>query len=392
MNKLFLSFISFLLLQSAAFGQSGAVRSSFQIPLGGEVVAREQTNDYHPLLQRVEAPYPGGNSEKAKAMRMKKEIAEKYAKKWENEPIPAHKTIGNSGGGDPWVGTNFRSNFQINGVPNDNDMAISNDGDIISVINSNIWMHDSAGTALTNISLDNWALPLNIAGNKFDPRALYDPIHDRFIIACLNGFTDSTNYIIVGFSETSDPTGNWHLYALPGDPKDDSLWTDYPIMSLNPYELVITGNLLLNDEPWQTGFVRSLAWQIDLDSAYAGGTLETTLWDSVYFQGKPIRNLCPIQGGSTPAGTNTYLLSNRNFATGNDTVWIMEITDTMNAPGVQFLVDYGVSDIEYHMPSNGMQQFMQQLATNDARWLDGFIENGNIQFVGNTMDTLTGLA
>jgi hypothetical protein len=375
-----------LLLGGIALGQNGATSKAMRLPLRGTVDVRAVHADYQPLLVRLEAPQPDGNSEKAWLAARKEQLAA-----LRQEPFPSVNKV-DSTAPSPWMGDNFQSNQVINGVPNDNDMAISNGGKVVSVINSNIYMHDATGAAIGNLSLDAWAAPLGITGSKFDPRALYDPNHDRFVIACLNGFTDSTSYVIVGFSQTNDPAGAWNLYALPGDPNNDSLWTDYPIMALSAHELFLTGNLLYNDQPWQTGFNQSICWQIDLDSAYAGGTLDTRLWFNVQFGGAPIRNLCPIQAGSSPTGNNMYLLSNRNFTTGNDTVFIMEITDTLNAAGAQLLVDYGISNAQYSLPPNAVQQFNYQLATNDARWLDGFIENGNIQFVGNCRDNATGRA
>lgn len=376
---------SFCLLTVAlqVFGQDGPQMKQFKFPLAGTSFPQTITKDYFPLLNRLEAPYPGGDSEKGRINAIKKDLEASYQ-------IPNAASKVDSTAASPWFGQNFQTNQTINGVPNDNDMAISNDGKVVSVINSNIYMHDEDGTLLQNISLDAWSTSLGITGSKFDPRALYDPIHDRFIIACLNGFTDSTSFIILGFSQSNDPTAGWNMYALPGDPNNDSLWTDYPIMALTADELFLTGNLLYNDQPWQTGFSHSICWQLDLDSAYAGNALSSNLWFNVNFGGAPIRNLCPIQGGSGPAGPNMYLVSNRNFATSNDTVFIMEITDTINAPGVQYLVDYGISNTPYSLSPNAVQQFNQLLATNDARWLDGFIENGNIQFVGNCRDANTG--
>lgn len=368
-------------------GQGGAATRQMVFPRGATVVAKEIEVDYHPLLVRLEAPFPDGNSEKAWLAAQKAEFAERY-----RSPVPGAERV-DSTAASPWKGDNFATNHVINGVPNDNDMAISNGGKIVSVINSNLYMHDEYGaTLLANVSLDAFSTGLGLNGDKFDPRALYDPLHDRYIIACLNGFTSSTSFVIVGFSQTNDPTGAWNLYALPGDPNGDTLWTDYPIMALTADELFITGNLLYNNQPWQTGFNQSICWQIDLDNAYAGDSLDTRLWYNVQFGGAPIRNLCPVQGGSGPAGPNLYLLSNRNFSLGNDTVFIMEITDTLNAPGVQLMVDYGISNTQYRLAPDALQQFNQELATNDARWLDGFIENGNIQFVGNCGDSTTGRA
>jgi hypothetical protein len=386
MRKLFLSlgFALACILPIAA--QNGAESQSFRLPKRAVVDMRAIKEDYHPLLVRLEAPFPGGDAEKAWLADQKAALMARYQEPDANQKV-------DSTAPSPWMGDNFASNHVINGVPNDNDMAISNAGKIVSVINSNIYMHDEfGGTLMGNVSLDAWSTALGLTGDKFDPRALYDPIHDRFIIACLNGFLSSTNYVIIGFSQTNDPTGTWNLYALPGDPNNDTLWTDYPIMALTEHELFLTGNLLYDNQPWQTGFNQSICWQIDLDNAYAGDSLDTKLWFNIQFGGAPVRNLCPIQGGSSPAGPNLYLLSNRNFSAGNDTVFIMEITDTLNAPGVQFTVDHGITNRQYALAPNAIQPFSQQLATNDARWLDGFIENGNIQFVGNCLDTATGRA
>ncbi len=364
--------------------QKGADSKMIKTPRSATVNVSDVKEDFHPSVVRVEAPFPGGNTEKAWLENQKAEMAAKYRQPDANQKV-------DSTAASPWLGDKMISNQVINGVPNDNDMAISNGGKIVSVINSNIYMHDEFGALLLgNLSLNAWSAGLNLTGSKFDPRALYDPIHDRFVITCLNGFTDSTSYVIVGFSQTNDPTGTWNLYALPGDPNQDSLWTDYPIMALTEHELFLTVNLLYNNQPWQTGFNQSICWQIDLDNAYAGDSLESRLWFNIQFGGRPVRNLCPVQAGAGPGGPNMYFMSNRNLSLGNDTVFIMEITDTMNAPGAQFLVDHGISNRQYSLPPNAVQQLNHQLATNDARWLDAFIENGNIQFVGNTLDTASG--
>lgn len=377
-----------VLLPGAALLAQAPAKSRFlTLPRQATVVVREVQEDYHPLMVRLEAPFPGGDPERVWLAEQKQVLNAR------RQPVAESAMKTDSTAPSPWLGDNFASNFVTSGVPNDNDMAISNGGKIVSVVNSTLYMHDEYGAILAgNISLDAWSAALGLNGDKFDPRALYDPIHDRFVVACLNGFTSSTSWVIVGFSQTNDPTGAWNLYALPGDPNADTLWTDYPIMALTHDELFLTGNLLYNGQSWQNGFNQSICWQIDLDNAYSGDSLQTRLWYNVQFGGRQVRNLCPIQGGSGPAGPNLYLLSNRNLSTGNDTVFIMEITDTINSPSVQFLVDYEITDQAYALPPNAMQQFNQDLATNDARWLDGFLENGNIQFVGNCLDTATGRA
>jgi hypothetical protein len=68
------------------------------------------------------------------------------------------------------------------------------------------------------VSLDTFGALIQHPHGKYDPRVIYDPKRDRFIIVFLNGFTDQTSFIYVAFSESNDPLGNWHLYTLPAIP------------------------------------------------------------------------------------------------------------------------------------------------------------------------------
>jgi len=63
----------------------------------------------------------------------------------------------------------------------------------------------------------------------FDPRAIYDPIADKYIVSWLAGNTSNSSLIVIGFSETNDAAGNWNLYALTGDPNNNGQWSDYPM-------------------------------------------------------------------------------------------------------------------------------------------------------------------
>jgi hypothetical protein len=164
------------------------------------------------------------------------------------------------------------------------------------------------------VSLSAFSDTLGIPDGDFDPRVRYDPVHDRFCLGILETvFTPETSYIIVAFSQTNDPTGIWNLYALPGNPKDNNRWTDYPMIALTQEELFITGNLIIPDEPWQTGFSETLIWQMSLDKGYAGDSLDAIYWDNIYFGGAPIRNMNPVQGGSTLYGPRFVFVKQSEF-------------------------------------------------------------------------------
>lgn len=340
---------------------------------------------WNPSLQNMEPHVPGGNSYGSFLLRQKENAR------------PSHKgqttfLNGNSKNtaDQPILGQNFRGN-NPQGMPNDNDMAISNDGKLISVINSKIWIYDVVGDSLLlDIALEDFADTLGLVAGMYDPRAAYDPKEDKFIMVWLSGNRNTNSNIVLAFSETADPLGNWNLYAIPGNMLDGQTWTDYPMIAITDDEFILTGNALVNDtiggnDSWKFLFKESLIWQIDKASAFAGDSLRFKFYSNIRYNNRPIRNLCPMQGGSTTTGPEFYLVSNRNFDIVNDTFFVLKVTGRYNNPLTQLQVNVTRTDVPYGVPPDARQPGGLKLQTNDARVLDGYIENGIIYFVGNTI-------
>ena len=253
---------------------------------------------------------------------------------------------------------------------------------------------DIVNNAITGVkSLAVFTTPINNRHQEFDPKVMYDPKTKRFVLVCLVGMVDTTSKIIIGFSQTGDPNGNWNLYSLPGNPLNNNLWTDYPMIAMTEKELFLSVNLLVNNQPWQTGFVETIVWQMKKDSGYAGLPIAAVLHNNIKYNGKAIRNLCPVKGGSRLYTPNMYFLSNRNLASQNDTVFLVNFTDTIGAPTGTFTVKALVSNQPYYFPPPGRQTVLSDsLATNDCRNLGAFYENNKIQFVHNTANPSNSLA
>ncbi len=245
---------------------------------------------------------------------------------------------------------------------------------------------------LLSISLAAWSDTLGIEAGKFDPKVQYDPKADRFVLLCLAGFSSDDTHIIVGFSQTNNPIEGWNLYSFPGNPKDNETWTDYPMMALTETELIITINLLVEDESWQTGFTETLIWQTKLDQGYNGEELDVVFHDDVQLDGKPVRNLRPIQGGSDTYGPDIYFVSNRNFDIENDTVFFLHLTGTMDDPSTELEIGYLIADQPYGVPPEALQPSNHTFDTNDGRILGAFIEDNTIHLVVNFFVFETGLA
>lgn len=386
MKKMFLLLILVVAFMSNSKSQTTAISHAFVIPKKATLTLNPKQDLWSPALKIQELPRPHSGIEQQMKAQIKDSLTTLYRKNRNLAPSKRTSLVT-----PPAMFNNFLGNAFNGFVPNDNDMAISNKGTVCSVTNTMIWSKNVVTNQVYgSFTLHSIMLSLGLQTEEFDPKIMYDPQADRFILVCLNGFSDSTSHVIVGFSQTDSSSGAWNFYDLPGNPLNNSLWTDFPMFALTQNEIFITGNLLNNDSSWQTGFNETVIWQMNKANGYSGLPLNAQLHSNIFYNGSPLRNLCPAKGGSQLYGPSMTFLSNRNFAASNDTVFIVTITDTAYAPTQAVLINYAIANTGYHMPVDADQPYVDKLAVNDARVLGAFTENGKIQFVGCTLDTISG--
>jgi len=342
----------------------------------------ELKDEFSPNLLSLEAPSPSGTSYRSFLERQKKEVAKRYPRK-EIQQVDRR-----SEAEQPLILNEFSANS--GGVPLDNHIAVSNDGRIVSVVNNNIGIYQKTGIRLLTRTLFGFSRTANPKSNfQFDPRVMYDPSEDKFIICMISGFECANSEIIFAFSETNDPMGDWHLYVVDGCPDDNNIFADYPMMALTEKELIFTINEVKENVSWQAGFEKTLIYQFDKASGFSGSDLKTRVWSDVSFEGQNIRNVCPIKAADQLTGDYCYLMSNRNFDVENDTFFVLKLTDVQDAPDVDLEIEAITSERVYGLAPNGLQA-VGLLQTNDSRVLDGFVLDDRIQFVMNCIDTASG--
>jgi len=285
----------------------------------------------------------------------------------------------------PIVGRNFNGNV-TQGTPNDNDMAVGNNGMLVSVVNQNMNVYNDTGRFVAGKTLASLGSALGPLNRTYDPRAIYDPEQDRFIIVFLQGSTSLDTRIIVAFSETNDPSKTWNLYAISGNFTGDSSWSDYPIISLSKDELFITVNRLKDNTSWQEGFIESYIWQVDKMKGYAGDSLVQKVYQNIKFNGKAVWSICPVKGGSRLYGPFSYFLSQRPSDLSNDTLFIHSISNTIKSGKASLEMKVAKAQLTYGLQPNAIMPNGKKLQTNDARVLSAMYENGVIYYVGNTID------
>ena len=225
---------------------------------------------------------------KARKQNEKEEWLQAHDTEW-----PAAKTAAVN----PVIGTNFKGNELKTWTPTDNTIAVSDSGRVVSAINYGIAYYDTAGTSfLLDHTWDAFLNDSTLNQGKFDPRVIYDRKHDRFIVVLLHGFSSSTSKVLVCFSKSGNPLDGWNIYALSGNPYNDTTWTDFPTIGLNDDELFINANRFGNapNYDWKETYVM----QIRLQEGYAGQPLQFGLWNGFTTpDGKPGITCYPAADG-----------------------------------------------------------------------------------------------
>lgn len=392
MRKPILSFIVCFLCTYVIHAQVQYSTTTLQCPLSGTVHLQNCNDTFLAQVRNLEIHEPDESAEYEALMRIKTAQQNKYPYK-----ANTHKALKTTAPlTAPTVSMSFVADSN-SGTPPDNYLCVSKNNTCVSVMNSFISVIDgNTGIMTKRTGLKTMSLPVglnNIMNDyRYDPKIIYDPLEDKFICIMLNG-VNAANYIVVGFSQSNDPKGNWNFYKFYGDYKGDTTWFDYPAITISKNEFYFTGNKLGFNTSWQTGFKNSVIYQIKKADGYAGQTLNYKIWDSIYYQGKPIRNLHPVKNGSSISAATPYFLSNRNFATQNDTVFLIRLTDTLNSANASIQINPLKSNLAYGVAADGRQKdTAYTLATNDARILGAFKEGDEIQFVNTSINPSNGAA
>lgn len=292
---------------------------------------------------------------------------------------PLNKTTGNN----PFIGTNFKGNELKSWTPTDNSVAVSNSGYIVSCVNYGIEFYDTAGTYLLQNQTWNSFIPdTSLKSAKYDPRVLFDNIHNRFIVVLLHGFSSSKSKILICFSKTDNPMDGWNFYALSGNPYQESAWTDFPTIGVSNEDLFINGNRF-GDAPnydWKGTYI----YQIGLSQGYAGTPIQFGLWNQIYApDGEEGITLYPAMDGQGKSMSEKMYFVHLRPDSGSH-VYLYEINGKLQSPNKTMTASM-FSIPHYEVCANAFQRdqttgFLDSLSTGSSWTQNAFSLNRNIHY------------
>jgi hypothetical protein len=297
----------------------------------------------------------------------------------------------------------FEGVYDGTSVPNDDAIAVSNEGIIVVARNSRIAFYDRNFDILDFKTLASFTSPLGIVGSKYDPRLMYDTEENRFILVLLSGFDYETSQIIIAVSSTNNPMDDWHFYSIPGNFLEDNTWSDYPVIAVNQNELFVQVTNFANMDGFDTwDYYGSRIIQMDKFQLYNGAesieyayhtinpgfAVDTP--STIYYY-----NVSPVKAGKDLYGPNMYFLSSLDCPSPdtlndvfppNDTIFLVEFTNTYNHPDFEIKSTLLTSPIEYAIAGPTPQPEGHFLQTGYNTIKDSFFAHDFIQFTMNSKD------
>lgn len=172
----------------------------------------------------------------------------------------------------PYVSASYLAQPDAPGVgttkletPPDTNGAVGRDKLMVPLNSNYVIQRKSDGAVLSRVSMTAFWESVG-ARNPFDPRVLYDPYNDRWLVSAADDPLLSSSLILYGISDTADPLGSWHLYALHSD-ESGATWADFPTLGFSRSAVAIGVNMFARSS---LKYVRGRLIVVDYASLRAG--------------------------------------------------------------------------------------------------------------------------
>src|SRR5438105_1707263 len=188
----------------------------------------------------------------------------------------------------------------------------------VQAVNTSIGIYSkTTGAALATFGFDELWLgastgtPCDVSHGG-DPTVVYDPQHDRFIVADFSwsNIQNGPYYECIAVSKTSNPvSGGWWRYAFRADDAAHPWFPDYPKMGIWPDGLYMTTNMFdcLDSACNSAHYREARAYALNIDDLVNGATLRSVVADtnSSRFSLLPSN----YRGAAPPAGRENLMVA-----------------------------------------------------------------------------------
>ncbi len=284
---------------------------------------------------------------------------------------------------------------------------------VIAVVNTMIESRNKGGALKWRTSLQNFFSDAGATTFTFDPKIVYDPYEDRFVVVTLervqgtsSAGPDNESRIFLAVSKSGNPktptARDWYYLSI--DAKQTVFgsfdgWADYPGLEVDEEAVYVTANIFTFNPFGFYGGNR--VWIVGKDGFYDGDAASAGVYDPAGASGFISTTMMPAQvygdGGVGGPGSSlgTYLVAYSGLTFGGpgapEAIQVITIDDPLGAAGGPFFAGEFVvlGDIENvggscsfpalaDAPQAGRAELIE---VNDRRALDAVYRDGQLYAV-----------
>ena len=199
---------------------------------------------------------------------------------------------------------------------------------VFTTLNNNYRIHNKAtGATIVTLSMEGFWEGTGAVGS-FDPKTLYDPYNNRFIVVGVSQRASTVSSVLVGVSLSSDPGGFYALFRFRlcqtiTCAGGANWWADYPSVGFNKNWLAVSVNMHANAG---NAFTESRVLVFDYPQLRAGHPL------TQLFSVATSPSSFAIQPCTTYSNTENILYAPNHVSSAGKTYRLNTITGTPAAP------------------------------------------------------------
>src|SRR5262249_9315530 len=142
---------------------------------------------------------------------------------------------------------------------------------IMVTLNTETRIQDHSGKELLRVGFESFWSKVSHGFFLSDPKTVHEPFLDRWIVAAIAGPNTADSAILIGVSQTGDPTGNWNLYRIVAD-ATGATWADFPALGFNKDWIALQLNMwTVAPKVENSQFQESHIYVFDKANLVAGG-------------------------------------------------------------------------------------------------------------------------
>ncbi|MBI1742902.1 hypothetical protein HYR54_07520 [Candidatus Acetothermia bacterium] len=271
---------------------------------------------------------------------------------------------------------------------------------IVVVVNSTLVVYDKSKFELQRTSLANWFANVCNGCQPFDPRIAYDLQEGHWlmlVIARNENANPQESWYLLSVSQTTDPTGAWWNYKLPGrfvyngvDPNGEVTWADFPDLGYDGINSVSGGAVYISSN--QFTFAKLCGVPIIAPTECFRTTLVNILPKSQLYKGGmgfgywEVYDTTDADGAQAFALRATHTFGNpggefliNSKSGGGDKVTVHKLNPTYPPTPVDMTRQATVSIGSYSPPPSASQpNCIDTLDTGDNRMYNAIYRNGQL--------------